>query len=229
MSDPSEAFSPKKALADLVRRQPNKPVRKLAFFDQCAAFYALFGGARPHIVAKAFGISPTATSQIAGCLARDPRPQFTELADGKIVKNRDHNKNRSPARIQRYGRVADEFKLLGEEAFGAKYYTEEIHLRLKRIEYELDDEALRRARQGPDPAADEGLSSDDFAGDRADYLWLDNDGPPGWYIVGTHMSFGREFLEGGERRPFARKKDARDAAWKMNGYPNGAPKNNSPI
>ncbi len=82
---PLEApFDPKAAIAELVGSTANVKSRKLPFWEQCAAFYATYNRMPPRVVAKAFGISTAAVSQIAGCLHHDPRPTVTELVPERI-------------------------------------------------------------------------------------------------------------------------------------------------
>ena len=81
---PCAAFNPKAAIAGLVNACVNTKTRKLPFSEQCAAFYATYNRIPPRVVAKAFGISPAAVSQIAGCLEFDPRPTVTTLTTAKI-------------------------------------------------------------------------------------------------------------------------------------------------
>jgi hypothetical protein len=157
-----EPFDPQKAIAELVRDQLDTRGRKLSFFDQCAAFYALYRGITPRVVSDVFGISPVAVSQLGGCLVQDPRPYEVKLVEdkstGEWIKERgrlrDMNRNRSPNRKRRYVRVADEFLLLGEEAFAHKYYPEHIHLRVTKVKLGFEDEVRTRRRNAPDLNAD---------------------------------------------------------------------------
>ena len=233
-------FDPKKAVVSLVKSQRDTPGRKLSFFDQCAAFYSLYKGVASHIVAKTFGISQTAASQIGGCLQTDPRPYAYETVpekiktaihdtNGRVIgysldstgqtyerpRHRDMNRNRAPNRIQRYRRIAEEFTRLGEEAFAEKYFTDAVFTRLQQVKHDVDGAAAARERSGPDPTADEGPSEDTFDGQTVYYRYLEEPAPAGWYIIGPNASFGREHAEGGERRPFKRKSHARKAAWFM--------------
>jgi hypothetical protein len=96
--------------------------RKMSFNDQCAAFAAMYGGAKNMVVARAFDISLTTASNISGCLEQDPTPWQREMIyrDGAMVENirpRDHNKIRNPNRSRRYENVAREFEALGVDIF----------------------------------------------------------------------------------------------------------------
>jgi hypothetical protein len=229
---PNAPFNAKAALAELAQGQVNRAVRKLSFPEQCAAFAALYNRVDTRYVAKAFGISVTAASQIGGCLATDPRPYAIELAANdegviveKLVRHRDINRNRTPNRIQRYQRVAEEFRMLGEEAFADQYYTDEIHTRIADAKYGVDLESARRERQGSDPTADDGPDNttlpDGALKQVALYPEEKGQWAAGWYVVGTtdeRLPHGREMIEGGELRPFKTKQKALQGAWLMNGY-----------
>lgn len=240
MSDPLETpYDPKAAALALARERRNTPGRKLSFYDQCAAFYALYNGIQSRVVARAFGISETAASQIGGCLARDPRPYDVELvpekrrvpirgldgkraggfeivATGAMIEKRtlrDMNRNRWADRKVRYRRVADEFERLGEDEFAARYYPERISLHLAEIKHGLDIEAHARVRKGADPTPDGGP---DYAylpsGQRMDIAWRDEPNPPGpagWYIVGPNRDFGSLHSTTGEQWPFKNQAAAR--------------------
>jgi hypothetical protein len=245
-ANPSEAptetgFDPRKAIAELVGAEPTEKARRLTFYDQCSAFYALYNGARPKVVAAAFGVTKTTVSLIGGCLTTDPRPYrvelvqeyITEPADytdargrqrqrhtrvptGRMVEKRirdDMNQGRNPNRIQRYGRVAEEFHRLGEGAFAEKYYTNEVHTRLMRVKYDIDGEAARRGRKGADPKADSHAGPyTNAAGEACAIVWLSHDDEepiPGWFVQGPHMTFGRP-TDDGERRPFQTSRQAWD-------------------
>ena len=54
-------------------KTPASIERKLSFSDQCAAFYALFRGFKPDLVAKVFGTTPTASRRSSTAMPNDPR------------------------------------------------------------------------------------------------------------------------------------------------------------
>ncbi len=124
-------ISPVEALAAMVAAEPARAARKLSFYGQCSAFYALHAGASRTLVAKAFGVTQSTVSLLANCLAGPGR-------DGKW----------------RYAGVAEEFNRLGEKAFAERYYTEETHLRLMRIKMNIAEAADQRGSHGPNPNAD---------------------------------------------------------------------------
>jgi hypothetical protein len=224
---PEGPYNPRAALAKLVQGQVERKGRKLSFYEQCAAFCALYGKLDSNVVAKAFGISPTAASQIGGCLQTDPRPYTIELAtEGlEVVErkafHRDMNKNRMADRKQRYQRVAEEFNRLGEEAFFDKYFPPEMATRMAKAKYDLEQERVVRKRQGSDPRANEGPDETTILNGEVIRVALypeSEDTPPGWYVVGEHMPLGKEMIEGGDRHPFPNKQAALKGAWTMNGY-----------
>jgi hypothetical protein len=222
-------FDPKTALAKLVNSQPDTASRKLPFSDQCAAFYAVYNGVSQHVVAKAFGVTVGTVSKLAGCLDVDPRP--TEITvNGDVIRRKNLNQGRDPGRIARYRRVAEQWHAMGEDAFAERYYTDAIHTRLMKVKYDRDSEALRRARQGSDPAADsctfKYVGAINVNGDLFRIAWVRNAPTPGWYI-GKCQTDGSPAFEDGwlwlgrDRRtidepnakPFARSEDADDALW----------------
>lgn len=212
---PEGPYNPQAAARELATSQTNRRVRKLSFFDQCAAFYALYNGVETRYVAKAFGISLTAASQIGGCLDKDPRPYTTELAieNGEVIervaRHRDMNRHRNPDRIPRYRRIADEFERLGEIDFANKYFPFFIRDRIKDAKRAYDETNPPRMRRGFDPSAIEGAGPLEMDGEMYDVVILDD--PPGWYVVARSngKSFGRDYWEGGERKGFAKARHAR--------------------
>lgn len=94
--------------------------RKLSFFDRCAAYAALYMGARPSIVAEFFSLSETSVSFIAGC-RNDTRAPFTNEI-GTPSTDPNLTRDRSPSRKPRYQDVAAEFDRLGELEFIKTYY-----------------------------------------------------------------------------------------------------------
>ena len=157
---PGGPYDPRAAARALANSQINRAVRKLSLYDQCAAFYALYNGVETRYVAKAFGISRTAASQIGGCLQTDPRPYTIELRpddQGHMhetrIHHRDMNRHRMADRAQRYRRVAELFNEMGEQAFADKYFPEAVRERIKDAIRAVDSTP---ARQGSDPRANEG-------------------------------------------------------------------------
>ena len=148
-------------LEKMLAETPASMSARLSFPDQCAAFYALFRGFKPGLVAKVFGTTPTAMSVLKHCI-RDPR---------------------------RYRHVKDEFYKLGPEEFGEKYYTDDIDARLSRFRAKAEkSDDLMRGR-GPNATADkfQGLwLIVDEQGDEhtVEVLWIDGEG---W----RHREFGR--------------------------------------
>jgi hypothetical protein len=127
-------FDPERALAKL-RENNRRGGRKLSFVERCAAFAALYGGAKNMDVSRAFNLSPTSTSYLSGCLNFDPFASRTQLAmrDGAVVEEEitnDHNQGRNPNRRSHYPDVAREFEALGETEFNKRYYTIDVHNRI---------------------------------------------------------------------------------------------------
>ena len=118
--------------------------RKMSFNDQCAAFAAMYGGAKNMVVARAFKISLTTASNISGCLEQDPTPWQREMvydqASKTMVENtrpRDHNRIRNPNRSRRYESVAREFEALGVDEFNRRYMTQDIFERIRQAHREI--------------------------------------------------------------------------------------------
>jgi hypothetical protein len=226
---PEGPYDPRAAARELASTQANRATRKLSFYDQCAAFYALYNRVESKYVAKAFGISPTAASQIGGCLETDPRPYTMELVtldNGQVEEmpayHRDMNRNRMPSRVQRYRRVAEEFNRLGEEAFADKYFPIEIRNRIRDAKRAYDTEIIHQpARRGSDPTANEGPDETRLPnGEVIRVGWLEENekAPAGWYVIGERQ-LGREMLPGGaggDPQPFQNKQAALKGAWLMN-------------
>jgi hypothetical protein len=120
--------------------------RKLRFSEQCGAFAALYGGAKPKVVALAFGVTAQTISCLSGCLESDPDPYRYEIdpksdtATGRKVE-RDHDRNRSPNRIRHYPNVRREFEALGVEEFNRRYYNDRTVNRIVLAKKQLRDEA----------------------------------------------------------------------------------------
>jgi hypothetical protein len=161
-----------KAMAS-VRASNTGDGRKLTFNERCAAFALMYGGAKNMVVARAFGISATTASNIAGCLEYDPHPYQREMVYDEASKamvertrERDHNRTRNPNRSRRYEDVAREFEALGEAEFNRRYVTEEIFNRARLANRQL------RAGASRDPhAKPKDLSNMSAPEIRA---WLDN-------------------------------------------------------
>ena len=121
-----EPFDPIKALAELAADDADGPGRKLTFFTQCQALALTQSHIKPWVIAKVFGVTPVTISHIAGC-----------------TKNN-----------KRYQRVAQEWRALGQLAFDRKYYTEELHIRVAKVKYDVDGERTRFDRLKPSQLAD---------------------------------------------------------------------------
>ena len=121
-----EPFDAIKAFAELTAGDADGPGRKLTFFDQCAALALTQSHIKPWIIAKAFGITKVTVSHIAGC-----------------TKNNN-----------RYRRVAQEWRALGQLAFDRKYYTEELHIQVAKVKYDVDGARTRLDRTAPSRLAD---------------------------------------------------------------------------
>ena len=128
--------------------------RKLTFSEHCGAFAALYGGAKPKVVAKAFGISPQTVSYLSGCLESDPDPYRyeidpkTDMATGRKV-NLDHDRSRSPNRVRHYPNVRREFEALGVEEFNRRYYNERTIRRIIIAKEQLKARAAGRIWKDP--------------------------------------------------------------------------------
>lgn len=103
-------------------RMPFSHAARLPWGEKCGAFYALYRGFPKSLIAEAFAITPTTASFLANCL------------------------NPVPAARSRYADVAAEFKSLGPQAFGEKYYTLDIDDRIARVRSGVlsPDDAKRR-------------------------------------------------------------------------------------
>jgi hypothetical protein len=100
---------------------------RLSFHDQCAAFVLLQRGFSRGLVAKTFGISPSAATHIGDCL--------------------------SPG-SKRYAKVADAYRAMGEEAFGRAYFTQDIDDRLARFRLNVPKQGDFRRGRAPNPGSD---------------------------------------------------------------------------
>jgi hypothetical protein len=224
---PEGPYNPRAALAQLVQGQRERRGRKLSFTDQCAAFCALYDGVDSIVVARAFGISQTAASQIGGCLQTDPRPYTIGAGHDenghvieKVLRHRDMNRHRMPDRIQRYQRVAEAFNTMGEEAFFAKYFPSEMITKMYDAKHAIEGERSKRIRAGANLEADEGPDFVTLPDGQIIYVIKysgDEERAEGWYIKGP-IPLGREILEGGDPLPFKNKRAARAAIWRFNQY-----------
>jgi hypothetical protein len=116
MSEPIEGlFNPQKALAEARANEPDRPGRKLSFPEKCGVFAYLHfepgdGEIKPTAklapVAQAFNVTRATLSALARCLTGT-----------------------------RYREVKLEYERLGPEAFSARYYTEDIHLRIQKARF----------------------------------------------------------------------------------------------
>jgi hypothetical protein len=113
-------------LETMLETMPATHSGRLSFAHQCAAFYALQRGFKASLIAKVFGVTPSAAS---------------------TLKNAETS-------TRRYGRVTAEWRKLGPHAFGEKYWTPEIDDRLARFRVDSPDHADLMRGRGPNPNAD---------------------------------------------------------------------------
>jgi hypothetical protein len=108
--------------------EPWAVASRMPYSDQCAAFYAMKRGFRPVLIAKLFGVTPTAMSLLRNC-ENAPR---------------------------RYTKLKAEYAALGHDAFGQKYWTDAIDDRLARfrLNVEKQNDFMPNRGRGPNPAAD---------------------------------------------------------------------------
>ena len=99
---------------------------RLSFPDRCAAFYCLHRGFPQSLIAKAFGVTPGAVSTLAKALTNE----------------------------RRYQDIAREFRSLGPDRFGEKYYTIAVDDRIARFRAEQETPNDLRRGRGPNPSAD---------------------------------------------------------------------------
>lgn len=147
--------TPEQIMAEWALEDGPATGRKLRFREQCAAFALLYGGTKPFIVARAFGVSGPTISYLGGCLEQDPTPWQRELVYDRSehamierTRARDHNKGRNPNRIRHYEMVAREFEALGVQEFNNRYLTEDILARVDRARAELRAEKRAPAPSG---------------------------------------------------------------------------------
>ena len=175
-SEQDQSFDFKSAFAELATKESERAGRKLTFFDQCQAFGALQNRVRPVIIAKAFGITRVSVSHIAGCLTSS----------------------------HRYPRVARHWNDLGEYEFQKRYLTRELHERLARIKYSINEVGDVRARTKPSLLADKKSFRTIGAFPIGDEFWrvswLNFPKEPersGWYF--TYCKADGSIVEGQER------------------------------
>jgi hypothetical protein len=97
---------------------------RLSFPEKCAAYYLIRRGFKQSTLCLAFGVTPVTISRLA-------------KAGG-----------------DRYADVMREYSKLGHEAFGVRYYTDDIETRLARwLVNAPSDEDKARRKFGPNPAA----------------------------------------------------------------------------
>jgi hypothetical protein len=176
----TDTFDAIKALSELrAGLRPQENQAKLSFSERCGAFCALYEKTPHSIVARAFGITKTTASWLAGCLPDgidhrvktigfEDRTVSDESADGAFYKanapqivsvpvdviiDYDPNRNRNPNRKLRYQDVAREFIHLGRDGFFARYYTDSIHERLIRAKYQAGNEDSGRGQNGANRSA----------------------------------------------------------------------------
>lgn len=102
---------------------------RLSFPEKCAAFYLLRRGFKKNLVALVFGLSPMSATRLS----------------------------RADPEGDRYPDVAREYERLGHDAFGDRYYTQDIDDRLWRYVAETPTEGDGAKRKfGPNPNAREG-------------------------------------------------------------------------
>lgn len=102
---------------------------RLSFPEKCAAYYLLRRGFKKSLVALTFNLSPMSATRLA----------------------------RADAEAERYPDIAREYERLGHDAFGERYYTNDIEARLQRNIAEVPTEGDTTKRKfGPNPNAREG-------------------------------------------------------------------------
>ena len=99
--------------------------KRLTFHDKCAAFYACVRGYPQTRVAEVFGVSSGGISALANC------------------------RNTT----DRYVDVVHEWNKLGREAFGDKYFTDDIATKFSRFEFGVETDEDRTRMHGPDTRA----------------------------------------------------------------------------
>ena len=110
------------------------------------------------VVARAFGVTPTTVSLLAGCLPYDPDPgrrAYDPETKTYIGGYQGLSRNRVEGRKQHYQDVAKEFIALGEHAFNERYYRP-FHERLWKARNEITARHVTAKPRlaGPNPAAD---------------------------------------------------------------------------
>ena len=191
-------------LTDYVRTLPPAYGRKLVFSQKCGLAFALKAGMPPWVIEEAFGLSRTGISYLKTCLDdRDRKPSH-------------------------YGDVWAEYCALGDERFRIKYYTSELHSRLRRIWTKTPaagDLAVKRGGSNPHALK---YSFENFGPidiDGVDWGVFHEGDPPGWYcralnpregyknFIGLHSLHGRE-----DHEPFASSSLAFDGLHDFHGY-----------
>jgi hypothetical protein len=203
-------------LASLASSQPSGPGRRLSFSEQCAVFHCLKATVKPSVVARAFGVTATTLSLLKNCEGTN-----------------------------RYPNVWNTYNKLGADEFHRRYYTDEIHQRVKHALYEIEEEINNRERTGPNRSATKFSCVDGASAFRCGDSWwrIDwvrqpegpngpaaKDGAPGWYVIdcnpdGSRVDSqyelpyrGREMLDGSgtmPATPFRTSKLAYDAVFKL--------------
>lgn len=186
--------------------------RKLTFSEKCGIAYFLAKNVdKAHAtVAKAFNLSVSTVSMLANAL--DP--------NGK-----------------RYRDVWAAFYELGEETFADRYYTPDLHFRLKRVRLELthlaDGQDVAPKQSGPDPRAAK-YQGEHVLPDNSQWAIALHEGeelPRGWYfrLLPDGPPHGAERVRGAlGHEPFRTSSDAFDAVYEINGYDSPRPKPGRP-
>lgn len=97
---------------------------RLTFNEKCAAYYLLLRGFKKSLVALTFGVTPSAMTRLA------------------------------QARSARYADVVREYRRLGHEAFGDRYFTQDMEARFLRYQAAIPNQSDKAKRKfGPNPNA----------------------------------------------------------------------------
>jgi hypothetical protein len=114
--------TPLEHLDEMLADLPASRGPRMPLSTLCAAFYLIHREFPRPLIAKTFGISEATVALLANCLRADAR---------------------------RYARVAEEWQKLGAEAFGQRYYTQDVDDRVARIRA-----GAEAKKQGVDVRAD---------------------------------------------------------------------------
>lgn len=151
---PFDAISTLERWGEYWRNHPHYRNRgkRLDFRQRCAVYAMLYAedSIPQAVVCKVFNISRATVSYIAGCRDDNRNSVIVEQDSGLLDDNGlpvvyretigadGHlTKNRSADRRFRYQDIVDEFERLGAETFVRKYYTQEIHLKMRQVWKEM--------------------------------------------------------------------------------------------